>query len=77
MKELGYIEVKLEPSYRATQSGVEDRQLRVKVKYKGIEHSATEMLWNSDAVSVLDYCFERSRRIIHDLIDKQEAVDHP
>lgn len=70
MRELRYIEVRVEPSYRAMPSGVEDRQLSVRVSFGGKEYHDTEIMWNSDAISVLDYCFDRAKRSIKDLIDR-------
>lgn len=73
MRELGYIEVKIEPSYRATERGIEDRQISVTVRFKGKEYHDTEVMWNSDAISVVDYCFDRARRAIKDMLDREES----
>ena len=75
MRELRYIEVKVEPAYRAMPSGVEDRQLSVKVFFGGMVYQDTVIMMNSDAISVLDYCFERARRAVKDRIERDNPPD--
>jgi len=65
--ELDSIEVRIEPQYCYPGR----KQLNVTVKYKGKEYHNVEELHNSDAMSVLDYCFERTRRIINDMIKEE------
>ncbi len=71
MRELQYIEVKVEPSYRAVPGGVQ-QALTVNVKFNGREYRNTEEMWPSDAVSVLDFCFDRAIRSIKQMIERDE-----
>jgi len=69
MRELRFIEVKIEPSYQTSVGGSEIRQLNVTVKYNGMEFHTRENLWHSDAISVLDYCFDRAKNSIKEHIE--------
>jgi len=71
MRGLDCIEVKISPSYHVAGSGIEG-QLNITVKYNGEEYHNVENLWLSDAISVLDYCFDRSKHIIHAMIAQRE-----
>lgn len=72
MRELRYLELRLEPSYFIKPNGEEIRELRIDMKYNGNEYHRVENLWQSDAISVLDYCFDRAKRCMHEAIKEYE-----
>ena len=76
MKELRYIKVKIEPAYLVNYAKQDESQLRITVVYDGREYNHVEILWNSDAVSVLDYCFDKAIRYIKEAIKEtaQEGI---
>lgn len=71
-KELAFIEVKIEPAYYANYGKVDEQELHVKVKFRGQEYHHIEQLRQSDAVSVLDYCFDRAKYHINAMIKEKE-----
>ncbi len=75
MRELEFIEVVIKPSYCITRDNRPQAVLRIDVKYKGEIFNAVEELWHSDAVSVLDFCFDRAKRCITETIKEKEADD--
>jgi hypothetical protein len=76
MRELKNIEVKIEPYYYASPGSI-NLQLRIDVRFNGKEYHVTEALWNSDAISVLDYCFDRAKRTINNMINREEISHEP
>jgi hypothetical protein len=68
MKELRRIEVKIEPAYLVNYAKADESQLNITVAYDGREYRHIELLWNSDAISVLDYCFYKAIRYIKEAI---------
>jgi hypothetical protein len=69
MRELDFIEAKIEPSYGVSYGGGAIKRLHITVKYNGKEYHATENLWHSDAISVLDHCFNRAKQTIKEYIE--------
>lgn len=69
MRELDFIAVKIQPSYYTRSGGSEIRELNVTVRYNGMEFNTRENLWHSDAISVLDYCFDRAKNSIKEHIE--------
>ena len=76
MKEISRIEVIIEPAYLINYGKQDESQLRIKVRYGGKEYHQVEHLWNSDAISVLDYCLDRAITYIREAIKNTERTPH-
>jgi len=80
MNELRRIEVRIEPAYLVNYAKQDESQLHITVVYGGREYNHIELLWNSDAISVLDYCFDKAIRYIKEAIketaQKEAQDDH-
>lgn len=67
MKELEMLEVKIKPGY-----SYGEPMLSIRIRYKGEECVHEEVMRHPDTLSVLDYCFERARQQIKDIIEAAE-----
>ena len=71
MRELEYIEVRIEPSYSTTCGGGVIGTMNIRVRYNGTYLNVIENMWHSDSISVLDYCFDRAKIAIKEHINEQ------
>jgi hypothetical protein len=71
MRELECLEVKIVPSYYGT---LQINTLQIDTIYNGKKYSHEEDMYQSDAISVLDYCFERARYAITEAIKQKEKL---
>lgn len=72
MRELECLKIELTPAYFLTPRGAENGELRITINYKGEERHFVEKLWASDAMSVVDYVWDRAKHYLDESLKEED-----